>query len=159
MCKHSSLFGLSFDNEEVNDIANRNPWAGALPRCTSCFRSPRPMSTGSGQLMPYLVLIYRSSYVLAMTHIAKWGLHQGVLKGKYHCTVDLLFDWFGLVCFANKNKNCQLSYNWFQTSQTGGQRYSDASPFSIPCQWSTKISKLGSSFSVRIEEGCLIERK
>jgi len=29
------------------------------------------------------------------------------LRGKYHCTVDLLFDWFGLVCFANKNKNCQ----------------------------------------------------
>ncbi len=28
----------------------------------------------------------------------------GILKGKYHCTVDLLFDWFGLVCFANKNK-------------------------------------------------------
>jgi len=25
--------------------------------------------------------------------------------GKYHCTVDLLFDWFGFVCFANKNKN------------------------------------------------------
>jgi hypothetical protein len=24
--------------------------------------------------------------------------------GKYHCTFDLLFDWFGLVCFANKNK-------------------------------------------------------
>jgi hypothetical protein len=39
------------------------------------------------------------------------GLLQGVLKGKYHCTVDLLFEWFGLVCFANKNKNCQLSYN------------------------------------------------
>jgi hypothetical protein len=30
---------------------------------------------------------------------------QGILKGgKYHCTVDLLFDWFGLVCFANKTK-------------------------------------------------------
>jgi hypothetical protein len=28
-------------------------------------------------------------------------------RGKYHCTVDLLFDWFGLVCFTNKNKNCQ----------------------------------------------------
>jgi hypothetical protein len=27
------------------------------------------------------------------------------LRGKYHCTIDLLFDWFGLVCFANKNKN------------------------------------------------------
>ncbi len=24
--------------------------------------------------------------------------------GKYHCTIDLLFDRFGLVCFANKNK-------------------------------------------------------
>jgi hypothetical protein len=38
-------------------------------------------------------------------------LEQGILKGKYHCTTDLLFDWFGLVCFANKNKNCQLSYS------------------------------------------------
>jgi hypothetical protein len=35
---------------------------------------------------------------------------QGILKVKYHCTVDLLFDWFGLVCFANKNKFCQLSH-------------------------------------------------
>ena len=26
-------------------------------------------------------------------------------RGKYHCTIDLLFDWFGLACFANKNKN------------------------------------------------------
>ncbi len=51
--------------------------------------------------------------------------------GKYHCTIDLLFDRFGLVCFANKNKNRQLSYSWFQTSQTGGQWYSDTSPFSI----------------------------
>jgi hypothetical protein len=25
-------------------------------------------------------------------------------QGKYHCTIDLLFDWFGLVCFANINK-------------------------------------------------------
>jgi hypothetical protein len=53
-------------------------------------------------------------------------------KGKYHCTLDLLFDWFGLVCFANKNKICQLSYSSFQTSQNGGQRYTDTSPFSIP---------------------------
>ncbi len=54
-------------------------------------------------------------------------------RGKYHCTIDLLFDWFRLVCFANKNKNCQSSYSWFQTSQTGGQWYSDISPFSVPC--------------------------
>ena len=54
-----------------------------------------------------------------------------ISPGKYHCTVDLLFDWFGLAFFANKNKNCQLSYSWFQTSQPGGQQYSDTSPFSI----------------------------
>jgi len=24
--------------------------------------------------------------------------------GKNHCTLDLLLDWFGSVCFANKNK-------------------------------------------------------
>ena len=29
------------------------------------------------------------------------NLEQGILKGEYHCTIDLLFDWFGLVCFAN----------------------------------------------------------
>jgi len=46
--------------------------------------------------------------------------------------IDLLFDWLGLVSFANKNKNCQLSYSRFQTSQTRGQWYSDTSPFSIP---------------------------
>ncbi len=61
-----------------------------------------------------------------------YEVQQEVLKGKYHCTIDLLFDRLGLVCFANKNKNCQLSYSWFQTSQTGGQQYSDTSPFSIP---------------------------
>ncbi len=51
-------------------------------------------------------------------------------RRKYHSTIDLLFDWFRLVCFADK-KNCQLSYSWFQTSQTEGQQYSDTSPFSI----------------------------
>ncbi len=56
---------------------------------------------------------------------------------KYHCTIELLFDWFGLVFFANKNKNCQLSYSWFQTSQTGGQWYNDTPPFSIPWFYST----------------------
>jgi hypothetical protein len=34
-------------------------------------------------------------------------LSMKIQRGKYHCTIDLLFDWFGLICFANKNKNCQ----------------------------------------------------
>jgi len=40
-----------------------------------------------------------------------YRLIQGILKGKYHCTIHLLFDWSGLVCFANKNKNYQLLYS------------------------------------------------
>jgi hypothetical protein len=28
--------------------------------------------------------------------------------GKYHCTVDSLFDWFELVYFANKNKKLSV---------------------------------------------------
>ncbi len=40
--------------------------------------------------------------------IRSWyAFNQGILKGEV--SFYLLFDWFGLVCFANKNKNCQLS--------------------------------------------------
>ncbi len=65
-------------------------------------------------------------------------------RWKYHCTIDLLFDWFGLVCFANKNKNCWLSYSWFQTSQTGGRQYNDTSPFSIP--WTNALAYCDTEF-------------
>ncbi len=37
------------------------------------------------------------------------GRRQGILKGKCHCTIDLLFDWFELVCFAKKNVNSQTA--------------------------------------------------
>jgi hypothetical protein len=37
------------------------------------------------------------------------GIHK--VRGKYHCTIDLQFDWFELVRFANKNKNCPFSYS------------------------------------------------
>ncbi len=51
-------------------------------------------------------------------------------RGKYHCTIDLLFDRFGISC----DNFCFYSQNRLtQTSQTGGQRYSDTSPFRIPC--------------------------
>ncbi len=56
-----------------------------------------------------------------------------MLKGKYHCTVDLLFDWFGISCMTTDNICFYLQNRLIQTSQTGGQWYSDTSPFSIPC--------------------------
>jgi len=29
--------------------------------------------------------------------------NQGILKGKYHCTIGLLFDWFGISCMTTDN--------------------------------------------------------
>jgi hypothetical protein len=53
--------------------------------------------------------------------------------GKHHCTIDLLFDWFGISCMTTENICFYLQSRLIQTSQTGGQWYSDTSPFSIPC--------------------------
>ncbi len=52
--------------------------------------------------------------------------------GKYQCTVDLLFDWFGISCMTTDNFCFYLQNRQIQTSQTGGQWYSDTSPISIP---------------------------
>ncbi len=61
----------------------------------------------------------------------KYG--AGNTKGSPHCTVGLLFDWFGISCMTADNFCFYLQNRLIQTSQTGGQRYSDTSPFSIPC--------------------------
>ncbi len=61
------------------------------------------------------------------------SLVQGILKWDYHCTVDLLFDWLGISCITTDNFCFYLQNRLIQTSQTGGQQYSDTSPFSIPC--------------------------
>jgi hypothetical protein len=53
--------------------------------------------------------------------------------GKYHCTVDFLFDWFGISWMTTDNFCFNLQNKLIQTSQTGGKQYSDTSPFSIPC--------------------------
>ncbi len=51
-------------------------------------------------------------------------------RGKYHCTVDLLFDWFGISCMTTDNFCFYLQNRLIQTS--GGQRYSDTSPLVFP---------------------------
>ncbi len=52
--------------------------------------------------------------------------------GKYHCTIDLLFGWFGITCMTADNVYFYLQNTLIQTSLTVGQRYIDTSPFSIP---------------------------
>jgi hypothetical protein len=44
------------------------------------------------------------------------------------CIIDLPFDWFGI-----SSMTTDIFCFHFQNSQTGGQWYSDTSPFSIPC--------------------------
>jgi hypothetical protein len=61
-------------------------------------------------------------------------LHREYLKGKYHCTVDLLFDLLGLVCFANKNKkivSCHTADSKPVKQEVDGTVI--LPPFSIPC--------------------------
>jgi hypothetical protein len=52
----------------------------------------------------------------------------------YHCTIDLRFDCFGISCMTTDNFCFYLQNRLIQTSQTGGQWYSDTSPFSTPWQ-------------------------
>jgi hypothetical protein len=76
------------------------------------------------------IILYMESY----TNMLKQNqyLIQGILKGKFHCTIDLLFDWFGITCMTTDNFCFYLKNRLIQSSQTGGQWYSDTSPFSIP---------------------------
>ncbi len=75
---------------------------------------------------------------------AIWSPDTGNTKGgKYHCTVDLLFDWFEISCMTTDNFCFNLQNKLIQTSQTGGQLYSYTSPFSIPCL----IVETGSQFT------------
>ncbi len=71
---------------------------------------------------------------------ASWEnyLSREYYRGKHCGTVDLLFDWFGVSCMTTVFICFYLQNRLIQTSQTGGQWYSDTSPFSIP--WSEHSS-------------------
>jgi hypothetical protein len=56
-------------------------------------------------------------------------LTREYLRGKYHCTIDLLFDLLGISCMTTDNFCFYLQNRQIQTSQTGGHWYSDTSPF------------------------------
>ncbi len=78
---------------------------------------------------------------------------QGILKGPYHCTIDLLFDKFGITSMITDNFCFYLQNRLIQTSKTGGQWYSDTSPFSIPwVEPLTRVFKFEDSNSVMREK-------
>ncbi len=99
-------------------------------------------------------MLHMLSCIRMHTHIYSWKLSPGFVllakvcpwsqarwhiqclgpgntkEGKYHCTVDLLFDWFGISCVATDNF-CFYLQNTNPIQAKGGQWYSDTSLFSI----------------------------
>jgi hypothetical protein len=69
-----------------------------------------------------------------------YGFSREYYRGTYHCTVDVLFDWFGISCMSTANFCFYMQNRPIQTGQTGGQQYSDTSPFSTP--WLGSVSSL-----------------
>ncbi len=91
-------------------------------------------------MLTFMVL-FSTILLCVFSNSSKWiSLFREYLRGKCHCTIELLFDWFGLVCFANKNKKMSVDIQLIP-NQTGGQWYSDTSPFSIPCFINKIIAK------------------
>jgi len=84
-----------------------------------------------------------------MANILLNASDQRILKGKFHCTVDLLFDCFGISCMITDNF-CFYLQN--RLIQTGGRWYSDPFPFSIPCSdWWISCLCSGEKFRITLK--------
>jgi hypothetical protein len=46
---------------------------------------------------------YASALPFSYSHSEQVSSFREYLRGKYHCTVDLLFDWFGISCVTTDN--------------------------------------------------------
>ncbi len=84
------------------------------------------------------VSLFIPSFRQTFSKLSTW-----ITKG-YHCTIDLLFDWFGISCMTTDNFCFYLQNRLIQTSQTGGQQYNDTSPLVFP------------AFSIEWLRGCFL---
>jgi len=80
-------------------------------------------------------VILKQGWALSKPSYFKRYFHtpENTKGGFFHCTVDPLFDWSGFSYMTTDSICFYLQNRLIQISQTGGQRYSDTSPFSIPC--------------------------
>ncbi len=79
--------------------------------------------------------VLHSEHMMIIIWLLSWvtPAPRNTKRRKYHCTVDLLFYWFEISCMTTGNFCFYFQNRLIQTSQTGGQWYSDASRFSNPC--------------------------
>ena len=83
---------------------------------------------------------HTKKYTLKLKH--RWGDWLGrlsrehLLNRNYHCTADLLFILFVFRCIAYGELIQFKLFGQIQTSQTGGEPYSDTSPIvNVLCSW------------------------
>jgi hypothetical protein len=105
-----------------------NKLASGFPRVQHAAAVLRPVLRPAGHPVSSRTLLPRTGvqairvFFPAFFARHKWVrmFVQGILKGKYHCTVDLLFDWFGISYITNDNFGFYLQNRPIQTSKTGG---------------------------------------
>jgi hypothetical protein len=88
------------NTSEIIDLAD---FAATLSQYQSLVYSTLECSIQHGNKLTCFVI----NFLWERLRMGWLSSGMGLVRGKYHCTVDLLFDWFGLVCFETKNKNCQ----------------------------------------------------
>ncbi len=79
---------MAFLNGAARFLASPYTIVGATAKVYKLF------TQGASVIKLLMFLIY--------TYLLSYSLIREYLRGKYHCTIDFLFDWFGLVCFAYK---------------------------------------------------------
>ena len=72
----------------------------------------------------------KSFYAWVCTQTQAENTHL-LCKGKYHCTADLLFDWSGSAVLLNWNYKQICLFGQILTGQSGGQPYSNISPYEV----------------------------
>jgi hypothetical protein len=115
-CKHGTKLMEQCTSENINNGSNTNIYSYLETSGGQSYNLYLNVVHFFNPSVYYLwqlknfVILHRSLKRAALLRPEK-GLYREYYRGKYHCTVDLLFYWFGLICFANKNKNCQLSHS------------------------------------------------
>jgi hypothetical protein len=120
-------------NADEDETAKRPKSAADVSESTSSSSSKQQRSE-TEEILVATILSFFSSLTSLNQNRPKCLYRQRILKGKYYCTVDLPIDWFGISCMTTDNFCFYLQNILIQTSQTGGQWYSDTSPFSIKAQ-------------------------
>ncbi len=116
--KKCFFFQIKFPPDVSLDSCHEGYHWGLHRRETGCVSLPLPRRTEAGG--------WNEAGADEVWFIRE---HQ---RGKYLFTVDLMFDWFGISCLTTDNFCFCLQNRLIQTGQTGGQLYSDTSPFSVP---------------------------